>query len=136
MEAEALHGNKSQAARVQALDKFRSGRARVLVATDVAARGLVIDGITHVINFELPNEAESYVHRIGRTARAGAEGVALSFCDEGEDPEPRSGHPCPGVAQRPQVGEESLPREAAGALEELADSLHRDRQLAAGAGVV
>ena len=61
MEAEALHGNKSQAARVQALDKFRSGRARVLVATDVAARGLDIDGITHVINFELPNEAESYV---------------------------------------------------------------------------
>jgi len=84
VEAEALHGNKSQAARVQALDKFRSGRARVLVATDVAARGLDIDGITHVINFELPNEAESYVHRIGRTARAGAEGVALSFCDEGE----------------------------------------------------
>jgi len=84
VEAEALHGNKSQAARVQALDKFRSGKARVLVATDVAARGLDIDGITHVINYELPNEAESYVHRIGRTARAGAVGVALSFCDEGE----------------------------------------------------
>ncbi len=84
VEAEALHGNKSQAARVQALDKFRSGKARVLVATDVAARGLDIDGISHVINYELPNEPESYVHRIGRTARAGALGVALSFCDEGE----------------------------------------------------
>jgi ATP-dependent RNA helicase RhlE len=84
VEAEALHGNKSQAARVQALNKFRSGKARVLVATDVAARGLDIDGITHVINYELPNEPESYVHRIGRTARAGALGVALSFCDAGE----------------------------------------------------
>ena len=82
--AEAFHGNKSQAARMQALEKFRSGKARVLVATDVASRGLDVDGITHVINYELPNEPESYVHRIGRTARAGATGIAISFCDAGE----------------------------------------------------
>ncbi|NIQ03240.1 MAG: DEAD/DEAH box helicase, partial [Nitrospinaceae bacterium] len=81
---EAIHGNKSQPARLQALEKFRSGQARVLVATDLASRGLDVDGITHVINYELPNEAESYVHRIGRTARAGAGGVAISFCDAGE----------------------------------------------------
>ena len=81
---EAIHGNKSQSARMQALNKFRSGQVRVLVATDVASRGLDVDGITHVINFELPKEAESYVHRIGRTARAGATGIALSFCDAEE----------------------------------------------------
>ena len=69
--AEAIHGNKSQSARQQALDNFRAGRSRVLVATDIAARGIDVDGITHVINFDLPNEPESYVHRIGRTARAG-----------------------------------------------------------------
>ncbi|MCF8719889.1 DEAD/DEAH box helicase [Nitrospina gracilis] len=84
--AEAIHGNKSQPARLQALEKFRSGKTRVLVATDIVARGLDVDGITHVINYELPKEAESYVHRIGRTARAGAAGVALSFCDAGERP--------------------------------------------------
>jgi ATP-dependent RNA helicase RhlE len=82
--AEAIHGNKSQGARQRALEDFRAGRARVLVATDIAARGIDVDGITHVINFELPNDPESYVHRIGRTARAGARGVALSFCDETE----------------------------------------------------
>ena len=78
--AEALHGNKSQTARQRALQNFRTGRARVLVATDIAARGIDIDDVSHVINFELPNVAESYVHRIGRTARAGASGIALSFC--------------------------------------------------------
>ncbi len=82
--AEAIHGNKSQNARQRALKRFRSGDARVLVATDIAARGIDVDGITHVINFELPNEPESYVHRIGRTARAGAHGAALSFCDPSE----------------------------------------------------
>jgi ATP-dependent RNA helicase RhlE len=81
---EALHGNKSQNARQKALDSFKAGKVRVLVATDIAARGIDVDGITHVINFELPNEPESYVHRIGRTARAGAEGIALSFCDASE----------------------------------------------------
>jgi ATP-dependent RNA helicase RhlE len=80
----AIHGNKSQNARQRALDAFKAGRVRVLVATDIAARGIDIDGVTHVINFELPDEPESYVHRIGRTARAGASGVALSFCDREE----------------------------------------------------
>ncbi|MEN3952712.1 DEAD/DEAH box helicase [Iodidimonas sp. SYSU 1G8] len=82
--ADAIHGNKSQSARQNALDRFKTGAARVLVATDIAARGIDVDGITHVINFELPNEPESYVHRIGRTARAGAEGIAIAFCDPTE----------------------------------------------------
>ncbi|MGE0747847.1 MAG: DEAD/DEAH box helicase [Rhodospirillales bacterium] len=82
--AEAIHGNKSQGARQRALEQFRSGRARVLVATDIAARGIDVTGVTHVINYELPNEPESYVHRIGRTARAGASGIAFSFCDPSE----------------------------------------------------
>ena len=82
--AEAIHGNKSQSARMQALKSFTDGRARVLVATDVASRGIDIKGVTHVINYEMPNEPESYVHRIGRTARAGADGIAISFCDGDE----------------------------------------------------
>jgi ATP-dependent RNA helicase RhlE len=82
--SEAIHGNKSQNARQRALEGFRAGKVRVLVATDLAARGLDIDGITHVVNYELPNEPESYVHRIGRTGRAGATGIALSFCDHQE----------------------------------------------------
>jgi len=82
----AIHGNKSQNARQKALTHFRSGDIRALVATDVAARGIDVDGVTHVINFDLPNEPESYVHRIGRTARAGATGVSLSFCDHEERP--------------------------------------------------
>lgn len=82
--ATAIHGNKSQNARQQALEAFRSKKVQVLVATDVAARGIDIDGITHVINFDLPVEAESYVHRIGRTGRAGAEGIAISFCSSDE----------------------------------------------------
>jgi ATP-dependent RNA helicase RhlE len=82
--ADAIHGNKSQNARQRALEAFRSGKARVLVATDIAARGIDIDDISHVVNFELPNEPESYVHRIGRTARAGGAGIALSFCDSSE----------------------------------------------------
>ncbi len=82
--AEAIHGNKTQGARQRALKRFRAGECRILVATDIAARGIDIDGVTHVINFEIPNEPESYVHRIGRTARAGASGVAISFCDSTE----------------------------------------------------
>ena len=78
--SDAIHGNKSQTARTKAIKDFKTGKIKVLVATDIAARGIDIDNISHVINFELPNEAESYVHRIGRTARAGAEGTAFSFC--------------------------------------------------------
>jgi ATP-dependent RNA helicase RhlE len=84
VQTEALHGNKSQAAREKSLDRFRSGRARVLVATDIASRGIDVTGISHVINFDLPVEPESYVHRIGRTARAGNSGIAISFCDQTE----------------------------------------------------
>jgi ATP-dependent RNA helicase RhlE len=80
----AIHGNKSQSARSKALTDFKDGRVRVMVATDIAARGIDVDGITHVINYDLPLEAETYVHRIGRTARAGAEGDAISFCSAGE----------------------------------------------------
>jgi ATP-dependent RNA helicase RhlE len=79
--ADAIHGNKSQSARQRALEAFRAGKVRVLVATDIAARGIDIDGITHVVNYELPNVPETYVHRIGRTARAGAAGAAISLCD-------------------------------------------------------
>jgi ATP-dependent RNA helicase RhlE len=76
----AIHGNKSQGARTEALKRFKTGRTRVLIATDIAARGLDVDNISHVINYDLPNEPETYVHRIGRTARAGAGGDAVSFC--------------------------------------------------------
>ncbi|MBI4867390.1 MAG: DEAD/DEAH box helicase [Candidatus Wallbacteria bacterium] len=80
----AIHGNKSQGARERALDGFKTGRSRVLVATDIAARGLDIDEISHVINYDIPEVPETYVHRIGRTARAGADGLAMSFCDADE----------------------------------------------------
>ena len=104
--AEAIHGNKSQGARQRALGDFQSGKVRALVATDIAARGIDVDGVSHVINYELPNEPESYVHRIGRTARAGAEGVAPVLLRhgrnrlsarhrEGDPPErPRGRQPC------------------------------------------
>jgi ATP-dependent RNA helicase RhlE len=86
----ALHGNKSQPARQKALEQFRTGQARVLVATDIAARGIDVTGISHVINFDLPAQPEDYVHRIGRTARAGASGVAISFCGSGQQGELRT----------------------------------------------
>lgn len=82
--AEAIHGNKSQNARQRALNNFKDGKIRVLVATDIAARGIDVDMLSHVINFEIPEVPETYVHRIGRTGRAGASGIALSFCDEEE----------------------------------------------------
>jgi ATP-dependent RNA helicase RhlE len=84
IEAAAIHGDKSQNARERALAGFRGGHTRVLVATDVAARGIDVQGVRHVINFELPNVAEAYVHRIGRTGRAGQTGSAISFCDRDE----------------------------------------------------
>jgi ATP-dependent RNA helicase RhlE len=88
--ATAIHGNKSQGQREHALAGFRAGRTRVLVATDIAARGIDVEAVSHVINFDLPNVPESYVHRIGRTARAGAGGIAISFCDAEERPYLRS----------------------------------------------
>ncbi len=84
IQATAIHGNKTQSARQKALDEFRQKRVRVLVATDVAARGIDVDGVTHVINYDMPVEPESYVHRIGRTGRAGADGIAISFCSADE----------------------------------------------------
>jgi len=84
VDAAAIHGNKSQNARQRAMTGFREGNIRVLVATDIAARGIDVDDISHVINYDLPNIPESYVHRIGRTARAGSTGMALSFCSEDE----------------------------------------------------
>jgi len=86
VEAAAIHGNKSQAQREKALATFKAGSTPILVATDIAARGIDVTGVSHVINYDLPNIPESYVHRIGRTARAGASGVAISFCAEDERP--------------------------------------------------
>ena len=84
--AEAIHGNKSQIARQRALNNFKDKKTRVLVATDIAARGIDVEGLSYVINYDLPNIPETYVHRIGRTGRAGLGGVALSFCDADEKP--------------------------------------------------
>lgn len=84
IDSAAIHGNKSQGARTRALAAFRNGDIPLLVATDIASRGIDIEGVTHVFNYDLPNEPESYVHRIGRTARAGKSGVAYAFCDESE----------------------------------------------------
>jgi ATP-dependent RNA helicase RhlE len=82
--AEAIHGNKAQSARERALANFKNGTTRVLVATDIAARGIDVESISHIINYDLPNIPETYVHRIGRTGRAGASGIAFSFCDTEE----------------------------------------------------
>lgn len=106
--AEAIHGNKSQNARQRALLNFKTRQTRILVATDIAARGIDIDELTHVINFELPNVPETYVHRIGRTGRAGANGIALSFCDEEEreylrDIQKLIAKPIPVVEDHPHV---------------------------------
>lgn len=86
IKAEAIHGNKSQGARERALKGFKERTIRVLVATDIASRGIDVDKLSHVINYELPEQAETYVHRIGRTGRAGASGIAISFCTQDEMP--------------------------------------------------
>ncbi len=111
IDADAIHGNKAQNARQRALEAFRKGTIRALVATDIAARGIDVDGVTHVINFDLPNEPESYVHRIGRTARAGAAGVAIAFCDLDEkallrDIEKTIRQPVPVFADHPYHSDE------------------------------
>ena len=124
--AAAIHGNKSQGARTRALDGFKSGELAVLVATDIAARGIDVTGVTHVINFDLPNVPETYVHRIGRTGRADASGIAVSFCDDEERPfladierllgehiERVDDHPYP--PSRPPPGPTTLGRPGAGA---------------------
>ena len=109
--AEAIHGNKSQNQRERVLKDFRDGRVKTLVATDIAARGIDVDGISHVINFDLPNIPESYVHRIGRTARAGADGIAISLCSHDELPFLRDieklirmAIPATGTASQPRPG--------------------------------
>ena len=113
--AAVIHGNKSQNARTRALEDFKAGQVRVLVATDIAARGIDIDGITHVVNYDLPNIPDSYVHRIGRTARASAEGVAIAFCEVAERPFLRDierliRKPIPVVAQHAFASPHALPQ--------------------------
>jgi ATP-dependent RNA helicase RhlE len=100
--AEAIHGNKSQSQRERVLAAFRDGKLRTLIATDIAARGIDVDGVSHVVNYDLPNIPESYVHRIGRTARAGAEGIAISFCDHEERAAPQHAETRNGRAHRGQ----------------------------------
>ncbi|MEG1583870.1 MAG: DEAD/DEAH box helicase [Anaerovorax sp.] len=112
--AQAIHGDKSQGARQRALRDFKEGKLRVLVATDIAARGIDIDELTHVINYELPNVPEVYVHRIGRTGRAGLEGVAISFCDFDEQPKLADivkliGKKIPEITEHPYPLEDNFP---------------------------
>ena len=108
--AAAIHGNKSQGARERALAGFKSGEIRVLVATDIAARGIDVDDLSHVINYDMPDDPESYVHRIGRTGRAGRTGVALSFCT----PHERGDLHAIERLSRLRIAPVELPRELAG----------------------
>ena len=115
--AEAIHGNKSQNQRERVLADFRNGKLRTLIATDIAARGIDVDGVSHVFNYDLPNIPESYVHRIGRTARAGADGVAISFCDHEEAGLParyRTAHPNVDPLDQPAHRRTAQPGPAAG----------------------
>lgn len=119
--AAAIHGNKSQPQRERALAAFRGGHARVLVATDIAARGIDVEGVSHVVNFELPNVPEDYVHRIGRTARAGASGIAIAFCSDEERPylrdiEKLTRRPVRVLPVASAAGAAPLPKPAAAAL--------------------
>lgn len=122
--AEAIHGNKSQTARVQALENFKNRKTRVLVATDIAARGIDIDELSHVVNFDLPNIPETYVHRIGRTGRAGASGVAISLCEPSEKPflrdiEKLIRKHVPVVTEHPYPVDPNAPVEVAAALQRV-----------------
>jgi ATP-dependent RNA helicase RhlE len=111
--AAAIHGNKSQAQRTAALGAFRQGSTPVLVATDIAARGIDVSGVSHVYNFEIPNVAEQYVHRIGRTARAGADGVSVSFVAPDEKPYLRDIEKLTGIKLMPQALPDDFQKEAA-----------------------
>ena len=113
VQAAAIHGNKSQAQRTAALQGFKTGATRVLVATDIAARGIDVTGVSHVFNYEMPNVAEQYVHRIGRTARAGADGIAVSFVAPDEKAYLRDIEKLTGVKLMPQPLPEDFAREAA-----------------------
>ena len=136
IKAEAIHGNKSQAARERALANFRSGHSRVLIATDIAARGIDVKGIELVVNYDLPEEPESYVHRIGRTARAGKDGMAIAFCDSSERNLLRGierliRRPITVLKDHPYEGQASQadrPREAAPYLGSGIDRPHRPNQ--------
>ena len=131
--AEAIHGNKSQNQRERALAAFRKGDIRNLVATDIAARGIDVDGVSHVVNFDLPNVPETYVHRIGRTARAGAEGIAISLCDGEEvaflrDIEKLIRMTIPATDARPDQRRTELPRAANAAARPSAPAKERSRK--------
>ena len=131
--AEAIHGNKSQGARTRALANFKTGRTPILVATDIAARGLDIEAVSHVINFDLPNIPESYVHRVGRTARAGASGIAYSFCDIDEraylkDIEKLIRQRIPVVSDHPYVSEFNAPPPASNPPNTTRRQRHRKRR--------
>ncbi|HEX4141841.1 MAG TPA: DEAD/DEAH box helicase [Candidatus Methylacidiphilales bacterium] len=128
--AEAIHGNKSQGARQRALDNFRTGRSRVLIATDIAARGIDVKGISLVVNYDLPEEPESYVHRIGRTARAGRDGIAVAFCDDSErnllrQVERLIRRPIPVLKGHPYEASEPKPHHDRGPLGDGIDRPHR-----------
>jgi len=128
--AEAIHGNKSQGARQRALENFRSGRSRVLIATDIAARGIDVKGISLVVNYDLPEEPESYVHRIGRTARAGRDGMAVAFCDDSErnllrQVERLIRRPIPVLKGHPYEASEPKPQHQRGPLGDGIDRPHR-----------
>jgi ATP-dependent RNA helicase RhlE len=130
--AEAIHGNKSQSARVQALENFKSRRTRVLVATDIAARGIDIDELSHVVNYDLPNIPETYVHRIGRTGRAGASGVAISLCEPSEKPflrdiEKLIRQHVPVVSEHPYPVDPNAPVEVAAALQRMPHGRQQQR---------
>ena len=131
--AEAIHGDKSQGARTRALANFKTGRTPILVATDIAARGLDIEAVSHVINFDMPNIPESYVHRVGRTARAGASGIAYSFCDIDEreylkDIEKLIRQRIPVVSDHPYVSEYKAPPPASNPPNTTRRQRHRRRR--------
>jgi ATP-dependent RNA helicase RhlE len=134
IEAAAIHGNKSQGARTRALAGFKAGEIRILVATDIASRGIDVDGVSHIFNYDLPNISESYVHRIGRTARAGRAGIAIAFCDTTEsdflrDIETLTGQRLEVDPDHPWHFPEAIPSgKSTGRKTQRSDRQHRDTQ--------